>query len=372
MVRAWLRENYGKHFPFGADRLSKLETGWTRWPDAHYREALAAVYETNQLGFYAARTRRDAEVSATNRRDFLTGSSAMVLPAVLGLPNPQGRLGHDDVDAFEERITILAGLQRRAGGGATSALCVPEMRRAVAVADYASMTPSVRKRWNAGIARFAGTSVWGAFDNAQEAVALDLLKNGLYAADEAENPALLAFVCEVGARLHVQMHRPEEALDLLGRARGPIPPSVAATSAALAARAHAINGNAREVFREVDAADAAFDRIDRDTSALVGYNQAGKHHADIGDALFELAGTVGACEAELPRRFNLALDLLPADRPRTYAVAAAKLATTLYRIRERENGDQWAAAARTAAAGITSSRTQLVLNDTQAARSSLG
>lgn len=375
MARTYLQEKYGKKDAkppaIDANRLSKLELGKTTWPSADYREALAAVFDTSadQLGFYAARTRRDAEVSATNRRDFLTGSSAMALPALLGLPDLNGRIGHGDVDTFEGRISTLAGLQRKVGGGSTSTLCTPEMRRAVAAAEHLSMTPSVRTRWNAGIARLAGTAVWSAFDADQEPVALDLLNHGLRAASEAGDPAMLAFVCEVGARLHVQRHRPDAALDLLGRACGAIPPGVAATAATLAARAHALTGNSREVFRELDAADAAFNLADRDASVLASYNQAGKHHADAADALFELAGRTGYCEPELLRRLHVSLDLLPGDRPRTRAVAAAKLATTLYRNgRDRDGGDRWAADARRSAAEVESSRMELVLQGMESAR----
>jgi transcriptional regulator with XRE-family HTH domain len=369
-ARAYIKQKYGKTVAIDANRISKLELGETTWPGANYQEALAAVFGTSadQLGFYSKRTRRDAEVSATKRRDFLAGSGAMALPVLLGLPGPTSRLGHGDVDEFEERISALAGLQRQAGGGVTSTLCTPEMRRAVAIADNLSMTPSVRARWNAGIARLAGTAVWSAFDSQQEDIALKLLDDGLNAADEANDPGMLAFVCEVGARLHVQERRSGSALELLGRTRGAIPPSVAATSAALAARAHAINGDAREVFRELDAADAAFSRADHDTSVLATYNQAGKHHADVSDALFELAGTTGYSDPELLRRLNTSLELLPADRPRTHAVAAAKLATTLYRMGEREAGDHWASAARNSAFGIKSSRTQIVLRDMDAER----
>jgi transcriptional regulator with XRE-family HTH domain len=369
-VREYLKNKYDKHYAIDANRISRLERGRPTWPDAHYREALAAVFDTttDQLGFCSARTRRDAEVSATKRRSFLTGSSLTALPVLLGLPGPTGRLGHSDVDAFEERINTLARLQRQVGGGATSALCTPEMRRAVAVADHVSMTPAVRARWNAGIARLASTAVWAAFDSGREPVALNLLNDGLTAADEAGDPGMSAFVCEVGARLHVQMRRPEQALDLLGRTRGAIPAGVAATSAALAARAHAVSGDAREVFREIDAADAAFNRSGHDTSVLASYNQAGKHHADVADALFELAGTLGRSDPELLRRLTISMDLLPQDRPRTHAVAAAKMATTLYRMRERETGDHWATVARTSARGITSSRTQLVLCDMNSAR----
>lgn len=373
MARTWLRENYGKKCAIDANRISRLEVGGVTWPDEHYRKALAAVFGTDQLGFYAARTRRDAEeVSATKRRAFLTSSGAMALPVLLGLPDLNGRIGHSAVDEFERRISTLAGLQRKVGGGSTSALCTPEMRRAVAVAKHMSMTPSVRTRWNAGVARLAGTAVWSAFDHSQEQVALDLLDDGLFAAEETGDPAMLAFICEVGARLHVQCNRPSDALDLLGRARGAIPPGVAATTAALAARAHALTGNAREVFRELDAADAAFGLADRDTSVLASYNQAGKHHADAGDALFELATKVGRPEPELMRRLHASVELLPEDRPRTHAVAAAKLATTLYRDRrDRDEGDLWAVSALTSAKGIESSRMQLVLQEMKSAKQTL-
>ena len=370
MARAYLKQKYGKTVPIDANRISKLELGETTWPNADYQEALAAVFGTSvdQLGFYSKRTRRAAEVAATKRRSFMAGSSAMALPIMLGRPAPTNRVGHADVDAFEERISVLARLQRQVGGGSASALCTPEMRRAVAVADHLSMTPAVRARWSAAAARLAGTSIWASFDSGQEAVALSLLDDGLNAAEESGDPGMLAFVCEIGARLHVQMRRSEQALDLLSRTRGAIPPSVAATSAALAARAHAINGDAREVFREITAADDAFNRADHDTSVLADYNQAGKHHADVSDALFELATTSGRSEPELLRRLHTSLKLLPADRPRTHAVAAAKLATTLYQMSEREAGDRWASAARLSASGIQSSRTQIVLRDMDSAR----
>lgn len=367
-ARAYLKQKTGGTFAIDANRISRLERGKPTWPDAHYRDALAAVFGTDQLGFYPARTRRDAEVSATKRRSFMTGSGALVVPVLLGRPAPINRVGHDDVDAFEERISVLAGLQRQAGGGAASALCTPEMYRAVAIAESLSMTPAVRVRWNAAMARLAGSAVWAEFDNAQEQVALSLLDDGLNAAEQSEDPGLLAFICEVGARLHVQERRPEAALDLLDRGRGAIPPGVAATCAALAARAHAVNGKARDVFRELNAADAAFNLADRDTSVLASYNQAGKHHADVSDALFELATVSGRRDPELLRRLNTSLALLSTDRPRTHAVAAAKLATTFYMMGEREAGDHWASSARTSAFKIKSSRTRIVLQDMAAAR----
>lgn len=362
-VQASLLAKTGRIHSFDANRVSKLERGEITWPDRHYREALAEIFHTDQLGFYATKTRRDAdEVIATDRRTFMAMPAAAVVPVLLS-PQPPARIGRADIAEFDTRINSLATLQRMAGGGATRALCTPEMRRAVALAKHCSMTPAIRTCWYRSIARLAGTAAWAAFDDSAEQEALSHLDDGMNAAEQACDPALTAFLAEIGARLHVQMRRPALALAELRRAAGPVPPGVAAASAALAARALALTGDVRGVTREITAADRAFARLGSDTSALVSYANEGKHAADCADAFFDLAVRTGRPDPELVRRLHASLDLTPADRARTRAVASAKLASVMFKVKNRQEGDRWALMARGAAAGVQSSRLRLVLSD---------
>lgn len=366
-----LSKKQGREYSIDASYVSKLERGAISWPSRAYREVLAEIFHTDQLGFCAVRTRRDAErVDPTHRREFLT---FLTLPAAAPLadaadPGGAARIGRSDALEFEARIDALAILQRSAGGGTAHVLCTPEMQHAVTAARHASMTPAVREQWCRGISRLSGTSGWAIFDANRESAALDMLETGLAAAEEARDPGLTAFLAEISARLHVQMRRPAQALAELRRAYGPVPPGIAATSAALAARALALTGDARGVAREVNAADAWFARLGQDTSSLQKYADSGKHYADTADALFDLASRTNRPEPELIRRFHEALALLPADRGRTRAVAGAKLAHTYYLLGERELGDAAAQQARDAAASVTSSRLSLVLQEMGQAR----
>ena len=375
LARKYLRRATGKAWAISADYVSKLERGEIDWPRAEYRDALSAVYDTDQLGFVSPRTRRDAEeVAATERRTFLAAPAVALLPVALDAPAASAdvRLGARDVVEFEKKISSLAALQRLAGGGATRVLCTPEMLRAVAVGKGATMTGATRIAWNRGIARLGATAGWAEFDDGREPQALELLELGHQAAAAAEDPVLTAFLAEVGARLHVQRRRLAEALAELRRANGFIPPGIAATTAALAARASALSGDARSMIREVGVADDAFSRMDRDTSVLTSYANNGKHAADVADAFYDLALRTRRPDPELQVRLRTALDLLPADRARTRAVAAAKLAGVLYRFeRDREQGDHFALLARGSGAGVQSSRMRLVLREMEADRAML-
>jgi len=79
--------------------VSKLERGRITWPNSVYRRALRELFDAAtdaELGFYAARTRRDAErwLSGPPPADAAPRPSAALLPAVrpaatIAVPAPE-------------------------------------------------------------------------------------------------------------------------------------------------------------------------------------------------------------------------------------------------------------------------------------------
>jgi len=355
LVRNQIHAQTGKFERIDGGYVSKLERGLITWPGQHYRTAFEVVFNTQELGFYHKRTRRDAdEVAATKRRSFLSLSGLVGLPAVPMSEAPT-RLGHDYLDGLDARITELADLQRNVGGGLVRNLATAEQRSAMALRG-SSMTPRVRARLSTQIARLAATAGWGQFDADDETTARELLACGMDAARECDDLGLIAHLAGLTARMEVQLLRPAEALAALRRAAGPKPPAAEVTCAALAARAHAVSGNRAAVTRQIVVAERAFAKVGPDGPVWAAYLNAGKHFADISDSLFVLFTATGRPDSELTSRLRTTIGLLPGERARTRAGAEAKLATVLYMTGAREEGDHWASAARTSVSGVRSAR----------------
>ncbi|MGW4694070.1 helix-turn-helix domain-containing protein [Kitasatospora cineracea] len=370
LVHAWCREEELDAGAFDAATVSRLECGRIRWPRDEVRQALRAVFEVKtdaELGLVGTRRPRtqNREVSPTQRRTFLSLGAAAVLPGITASPS---RLGADDVRGLDHHTTALEEWDRRSGGRATRHFAGLELRRAVDLGS-ASMTPSVRTAWSGSVARLAGLYAWTTFDAGEKgaAAAFDL---ALGAAREAGNALAYCHIATNAARQAVHEGDSDRALALTASAAGAHPPAVLAMICAVTAQALALQGDIRGVMRSVTAAEDHAARAD--DSARESWMRTltpAKLRSDLGYALYRLSATTGHLSPDVVPQLRRTAGVSTAAQPRARAMAAARLATVLFRQGDVDEARHHAAVAAELASAVGSARLDSAVTEMRAAAS---
>jgi hypothetical protein len=364
-----------------ADYVSKLERGTIAWPNRDYRGAFRDLFnvETDaDLGFYCKRTRRDAanhlassttarhvsdnddgadarpaypqtaapqEVDPTDRRELLRLAATVAFGAPLTEPveriiaaadgpDTPARLGPGDVRDVQAMTATFEEWDHRAGGGPTRRTVLGGLRWATSLRS-ASTTPAVRTQLNAAIAHLADLAAWTTFDAGLPEPARKLFLLGLSAAREAEDQGILAHVATGYARQELYLGNAHVALDLIRLAQASadeqIPAAVSMLDVVKAqayARMPEVSACHRHVRRAEDHYAAANPASD---PPWIRYFTRAKLEGDIATALYDLGGTTGAIDPTVADRLAVAAAHYPETRARSKAIAAARLATVLYR-----------------------------------------
>ncbi|MFF2819594.1 multiprotein-bridging factor 1 family protein [Kitasatospora cineracea] len=370
LVQDWCWKNELDPGSFDAVTVSRLECGRIRWPRDEVRQALRAVFEVEtdaELGLVGRRRPRtqNREVSPTNRRTLLSLGAAAVLPDVTTSPS---RLGADDVRGLDHHTAALEEWDRRSGGRATRHFAGLELRRAIDLGS-ASMTPAVRSAWSGSVARLAGLYAWTTFDAGEKgaAVVFDL---ALDAAQEAGNALAYCHIATNAARQAVHDGDSDRALALTASAAGAHPPAVLAMVCAVTAQALALQGDIRGVMRSVAAAEEHAARADE--SAQEGWMRTltpAKLRSDIGFALYRLSATTGHLSPDVVPQLRRTAGVSTAAQPRARAMAAARLATVLFRQCDVDEARHHAAVAVDLASAVGSARLDSAVTEMRAAAS---
>ncbi|MFI9724646.1 helix-turn-helix domain-containing protein [Streptomyces sp. NPDC052396] len=302
--------------------ISRLERGQVTWPNDDYRRALRTVYGMTtdaQLGLYSKRTRCDRtrkEVGASQRRTFLS------LPLTGIFAETPARLSKGDLNALSERTLALQEWDRRTGGVHTRHLAMAELQRAIDLTG-SSTTPAVRAGLCAGIGNLGDLAGWTHFDAGSEKQARRVFALALKAAVEGGDEAMVCHVASGLARVELAAHQPQATLALLEMAEEKVPTSALSMLAVPRAQAHALNGDERQVMKNISLAETIYSRVTdlRDDPPQFWYLTEHKLHGDIGDALFMLSQTTGRVPAELVARLRRAVDSQTSNRARAKDIA---------------------------------------------------
>jgi hypothetical protein len=102
----------------------------------------------------------------------------------------------------------------------------------------------------------------------------------------------------------------------------------------VSALAHARTGDPYKCERHIDLAEDGFQPPTADDPAWLAYFTAAKLRGDAGTALYDLSNVVGRRSDQLVDQLGSAIKTYSPERARSKAIAAARLATVLYRMAE--------------------------------------
>ncbi|MGH3905501.1 MAG: helix-turn-helix transcriptional regulator [Pseudonocardiaceae bacterium] len=317
-----------------------------------------------------------AEVENAKRRELITSAAAIAFGASLDQPvqqilaaadEPQvpTRVAAGDVRHLRGAVEILEARDSRAGGVAVRHQAVAALRWATAMLE-SSCTPAVRSELAATTAELADIAAWTTFDAGYHDPARQVFLLGLHAARESGDLGVRAHVASCLARQEILVGNWAGGLELIQLA---FTAGDALTSNAIAdlhtvkALAYARNRDTVECCRCIGAATDAFrpDSVSNDPLWLSYFTPA-KLEGDLTNARYDLllggaeVGDRTAHRLALIGHFSTAFRQYPADRARSKAITATRLATLLYLEGEQHAAHQMADEAINLAGQVRSAR----------------
>jgi hypothetical protein len=237
------------------------------------------------------------------------------------LPGPRPRLSRASilVEQLEEAARTFRDWDAAVGGGIRRAAVVGQLYEVAEVLRQVPETVQPRLfRVAAQIALLAGEM---ALDSGLQATAQRYQILALHSAKEAGDRSLAAGILTSMGRQLIHLNRAQDALDLLavGRAgaRGELEPLVCAVTDAVEARAYGALGRQDQCRYAVERAKASYELAraqDRGPDWLAGFTRAALH-AELGQALRDLANRLPAAAAEAAVEFEAAVLLYEQEGP---------------------------------------------------------
>jgi hypothetical protein len=270
----------------------------------------------------------------------LAAGAALVEPVKRWLlPGPAGRPGANDaapalagpagrprisrtailVEQLEEAARTFRDWDAAVGGGIRRAAVVGQLYEVAEVLRQAPESVQPRLfRVAAQIALLAGEM---ALDSNLQATAQRYQILALHCAKEAGDRSLAAGILASMGRQLIHLNRAQDALDLLavGRAgaRGELEPLVCAVADAVEARAYGALGRQDQCLQAADRAKASHEQArahDRGPDWLAPFTEAALH-AELGQALRDLAGRISTAAAGAAVEFESAVLLYEQEGP---------------------------------------------------------
>ncbi len=309
------------------------------------------------------------EVSESQRRHVLAlaasvafGASLPESPAEIiaaaDVREAPARVRAGDVARVERAIHDLEEHDHQAGGVPVRHLALGELRWATALLG-GSCQPGVRQRLQVAVAYLSDLAAWTTADAGRYPAARKLFLLGLRAAHDADDGGILAHVASGFARMEIQARNPKSALELVrlaSTATDRLPPPALSMLHIVKGLALAKIPDTNGCLHHLGQAEQSFRPPALDDPAWIGYFTAAKLAGDTSNALYDLAQSTGRRNPALLTRLTEAVDNLPDSRARSKAIAAARLATTLYLTHETQHADTVAANALRLAAEVRSAR----------------
>ena len=309
------------------------------------------------------------EVDATDRREVLqavaVGFGAMLVEppariiAAADEPRPPSRIDMGDVQELERQITALDEWDR-AVGGVTSRHALLGALRCATYLQGSSCAPAVRSRLTAAVAHLADLAGWAVYDAGLYQQARNLFLLGINAAREADDMAMLTHVASYFARMQVRAGKPESALDLARLAQSgtdDLTPPVLAMLHIIRAEAYAtIPGESEACLRHIGLAQERYVAPNANDPAWIDYFTPAALDGDTGSALHDLSLSSQRHDPSLVDRLTAAVDRYPSSRARGKAIAATRLANSLFVTREPEEASRRAMIALDLAGTVKSTR----------------
>jgi transcriptional regulator with XRE-family HTH domain len=237
-----------------------------------------------------------------------------------------------DIVQLEGVSELLVGLDMRYGGGLVSQLAKSVLRWAAPMLDAHGTNQDEQRRLHAVVGAIAHRAGWAAFDVQGHESARSLFRFALYAASVGEDHDLRGHVLADVAAQHNQLGYRRDALDLirLGEGDERIAPAVRVVLHGVKARTYACLGEADACRRQVDAADAVFDRCRQGEPGWVGrLAHPARLFAITGHALADLADNTGNGNdrSDAADRLSKAVDQFDIEiHARARALCASRLA----------------------------------------------
>jgi hypothetical protein len=336
LINQYIWDNYRQETPVDENYIGKLERGVVRWPQALYREAMAAVLAAahpEDLGF---RPRHRASVDAAGREPegaavesmSLAALSTPLLDAMAPTPRP-ARVGPPEIDQIWGAAGAFAAWDNLYGGLARGAP-LAQLRWSAGLIDRSSCPAGLRPELLSAIGYLAHTCGFMAFDSYAFDDARRLLSFGVVCAEEADNWHLRARLLATRVRLDTWVGDPDQGLTHAQVALVRSDRLTATEQAmlhSLEARALARLHRRHETLTAIGRADAAF--ASQDVTAdppWMRYYDAAQHAGDVGTALLDLALEMPNDEAEARARHVTAIEARRPDLPRSRALSQIGLA----------------------------------------------
>jgi transcriptional regulator with XRE-family HTH domain len=365
---------------YGRPVTPAIVSAYERVCQVNLGEAAAAVAEQQetQLGRRKLRTWRPGELSDMRRSAFTAAVCALSVGG--WLQEPYGRLldstgrplvpappDEIDVAQLEQLAQLATELDLRYGGGLVSQFTKALLRWAVLMLETPEMPKQISVPLHRAAAGLALRCAWSAFDCAAHEQARSLFRLGIYTAVRGGDRNLRAHAMAEVAAQHNAVGYPDDALEVLGIAKGDdrVAPQVRMVLQGVEARAHAALG-------DIDACMHSVEAIEAGHAGLVGQPDAdgwvatlttpARVHAAIGHALANLARKTGHSEADwvaeqARQRLTEAVDAFDATaQARAHALCVAQLAVLHLRGEQVEQGAAWGRLALLSAATVRSAR----------------
>lgn len=337
-VNHWIHRNRGSVVELDGNYIGKLERGVIRWPTRRYREALRAVLrvETDaQLGFHGHR-RRAGSVDDVDRQQFLrTAAGVLALPWLdlftpLELAATPHKVGQTEIDQVRATTASLRLWDNTHGGSLGREAAFAHLRGSAQLLQ-ADCAASLRPDLFAAVAYLGGVAGYMAFDAYAHDDARRAFQFSFRCAEQSGSWHLRAHILNMMARQAVWCGRPDDALTYVDLALVRAERLTATERASLhtqRARALAKLGRVQETLAAVGAADVEFSHAKpaEDPDWMDFYNH-GQHHADTGQALFDLA--VAGHKTQSAPRLGYAIAHHGVPYARSRAMTQIKLATLL-------------------------------------------
>ncbi|SFB51194.1 hypothetical protein SAMN05216266_11541 [Amycolatopsis marina] len=260
-VNAWLVAHTDRHAVVDEHYVARLERGKIRWPNADYRSAFAAVFNSpeSELGF---------QPSSANRRPVRTPAAQLkgepvtrdvcewALHDALGTP-----VGSDFVNSLRETVDRIVALNNTVGGPEIARLTVAEFRAAQGTLASGRYRTSVERDLEAATAELGELAGWLLYDAELQDEARQVNLDALALARTSGDLPMEWFLLTNLAMCAVHTGRPYEALRITShmQERDNLPGRVAALVSLRRARALAALGDDAEQRAEFGRARSLLD-----------------------------------------------------------------------------------------------------------------
>ena len=300
------------------------------------------------------------EVDDTDRRDvlravavgfgaLLTESSPRIIAAAEE-SRPPSRIGMGDVAELERQIAALDEWDRVVGGVTSRHALLGALRWATDL-QVSCCVPAVRARLMVAVARLADLAGWAVNDAGLYGPARRLFLLGLDAAREANDMAMIAYIASSFARIQVIAGDPTSALDLAqladngGKDLNFTPPLISRLHMGQAMTYAKIPGQTKACLRQIGLAQDRYAAPGEDDPAWIGWYTPVMLDGAVGRVLYDLSLSSYRYEPSVVDSLTAAVDRYPSDRARSRAIAATRLANSLFLAREPEEASRHAMAA---------------------------